>query len=320
MATGTGHDATADLAARLSGVLGGAEVTGLARLSGGASRETWRFEADGSPLILQRQRDGAVRPMTTEVAVLRAAHDGGVAVPEVVVDGGESSALGNSFMVVRAVDGETIARKILRDGEFARARVRLTADIGTAMARLHSLPPQSAPGLVEQDEVATYRRVLDDLGEPHPVFEVAFRWLEANRPVSAERVIVHGDFRLGNVMVDGNGLVAVLDWELAHIGDPMEDLGWVCVKAWRFGGGNPVAGLGSYEELFDAYEAAGRPRPDIDVVRWWEVLGTLKWGIMCITQAASHLNGFARSHELAAIGRRVCENEWDLIGLLKGRV
>ena len=320
MAKGNGHDATADLAARLSAVLGGADVTGLARLSGGASRETWRFDADGAPLILQRQRDGAVRPMTTEVAVLRAAHDGGVAVPEVVVDGGESSALGNSFMVVRAVEGETIARKILRDDEFTHARARLTADIGTAMARLHSLPPRSAPGLVEQDEVATYRRVLDDLGEPHPVFEVAFRWLEANRPASAERVIVHGDFRLGNVMVDGTGLVAVLDWELAHIGDPMEDLGWVCVKAWRFGGGNPVAGLGRYEELFDAYEAAGRPRPDIDVVRWWEVLGTLKWGIMCITQATSHLNGFARSHELAAIGRRVCENEWDLIGLLKGRV
>lgn len=320
MATGTGHDATAELAASLSRVLGGASVSGLARLSGGASRETWRFEADGSPLILQRQRDGAVRPMTTEVAVLRAAHEGGVAVPEVVVDGGASTALGNPFMVVRAVDGETIARKILRDDEFSAARARLTADIGTAMARLHSLPPQSAPGLVEQDEVATYRRVLDDLGEPHPVFEVAFRWLEANRPASTERAIVHGDFRLGNVMVDGNGLVAVLDWELAHVGDPMEDLGWVCVKAWRFGGGNPVAGLGTYDELFDAYEAAGRPRPDIDVVRWWEVLGTLKWGIMCITQAASHLNGLARSHELAAIGRRVCENEWDLIGLLKGRV
>jgi len=320
MATGTGHDSTAELAAGLSGVLGGAHVSGLARLSGGASRETWRFEADGSPLILQRQRDGAVRPMTTEVAVLRAAHEGGVAVPEVVVDGGASTALGNPFMVVRAVEGETIARKILRDDEFSAARARLTADIGTAMARLHSLPPQSAPGLVEQDEVATYRRVLDDLGEPHPVFEVAFRWLEANRPASTERAIVHGDFRLGNVMVDGNGLVAVLDWELAHVGDPMEDLGWVCVKAWRFGGGNPVAGLGTYDELFDAYEAAGRPRPDIDVVRWWEVLGTLKWGIMCITQAASHLNGLARSHELAAIGRRVCENEWDLIGLLKGRV
>jgi aminoglycoside phosphotransferase (APT) family kinase protein len=320
MATGTGHDSTAELAAGLSGVLGGAHVSGLARLSGGASRETWRFEADGSPLILQRQRDGAVRPMTTEVAVLRAAHEGGVAVPEVVVDGGASTALGNPFMVVRAVEGETIARKILRDDEFSAARARLTADIGTAMARLHSLPPQSAPGLVEQDEVATYRRVLDDLGEPHPVFEVAFRWLEANRPASSERAIVHGDFRLGNVMVDGNGLVAVLDWELAHVGDPMEDLGWVCVKAWRFGGGNPVAGLGTYDELFDAYEAAGRPRPDIDVVRWWEVLGTLKWGIMCITQAASHLNGLARSHELAAIGRRVCENEWDLIGLLKGRV
>ncbi|MEY2766389.1 MAG: hypothetical protein RI912_51 [Actinomycetota bacterium] len=319
-ATGSAPDAASVLAGQLSSLLDGATITGLARLSGGASRETWRFDADGSALILQRQRDGAVRPMTTEVSVLRAAHAGGVAVPEVVVDGGDSSALGNSFMVVRAVEGETIARKILRDDEFSAARTRLTAEIGTAMARLHSLPVASAPGLAEQDEVTMYRRVLDDLGEPHPVFEVAFRWLEANRPAEGERAIVHGDFRLGNVMVDGRGLVAVLDWELAHIGDPMEDLGWVCVRAWRFGGGKPVAGLGDYEELFDAYEAAGRPRPDIDVVRWWEVLGTLKWGIMCITQAASHLNGFARSHELAAIGRRVCENEWDLIGLLKGRV
>ncbi|MFM8554316.1 MAG: phosphotransferase family protein [Acidimicrobiales bacterium] len=309
-----------ELADRLSSVLGGAKVGSLVRLSGGASRETWSFTADGRALILQRQRDGAARGMASEAEVLRAARAGGVPVPELVVDGSSSSALRNPFLVVGAVEGETIARKILRDDRFTHARERLTGGIGAAMARLHSIDPSTAPSLVEQDQVSFYRGVLDQLGEPHPVFEVAFRWLEANRPPATAASIVHGDFRLGNVMVDDDGLAAVLDWELAHIGDPMEDLGWVCVRAWRFGGRSPVAGLGTYDGLFDAYEAAGRPRPSADTVRWWEVLGTLKWGIMCIMQASSHLSGMTRSHELAAIGRRVCENEWDLVQLLKGRL
>lgn len=315
-----GNDAVRELAGQLGTVLGGARIENLTRLSGGASRETWMFSADGERMVLQRQRDGSVRGMSTEASVLRAAHAAGVAVPELVVDGGESKALRNPFFIVRAVEGETIARKIQRDEAFAAARRVLTADMGRAMAATHSIPLASVPGLAEQDEIAYYRKVLDDLGEPHPVFEVAFRWLGANRPANTGKSVVHGDFRLGNVMVGESGLTAVLDWELAHIGDPMEDLGWVCVKAWRFGGPKPVAGIGEYEELFDAYESAGRPRPDFEVVRWWEVLGTLKWGIMCIIQAASHLNGLSRSHELAAIGRRVCENEWDLLQLLKGRV
>jgi aminoglycoside phosphotransferase (APT) family kinase protein len=113
-------------------------------------------------------------------------------------------------------------------------------------------------------------------------------------------------------------LRAVLDWELAHLGDPMEDLGWLCVKAWRFGSAPPVAGVGEYQQLFDAYQqASGRP-VDGAAVRWWEVLGTLKWGIICIMQANAHLSGVLRSHELAAIGRRVCENEWDLFVALEG--
>jgi aminoglycoside phosphotransferase (APT) family kinase protein len=108
----------------------------------------------------------------------------------------------------------------------------------------------------------------------------------------------------------------VLDWELAHVGDPMEDLGWLCVKAWRFGVDRPVGGFGEYADLFAAYEDASGRAVDPDVVRWWEVLGTLKWGIMCIAQAFTHLSGTVRSVELATIGRRVCENEWDLLELI----
>jgi aminoglycoside phosphotransferase (APT) family kinase protein len=127
---------------------------------------------------------------------------------------------------------------------------------------------------------------------------------------------VHGDFRLGNFIVGPGGLEAVLDWELAHLGDPMEDLGWLCVKAWRFGARPPVGGFGEYDELFGAYGAAAGVEVDPEAVHWWEVLGTLKWGVMCIMQASTHLNGFSRSVELAAIGRRVCENEHDLLALL----
>ena len=108
----------------------------------------------------------------------------------------------------------------------------------------------------------------------------------------------------------------MLDWELAHLGDPMEDLGWLCVKAWRFGASPPVGGFGEYDDLFGAYAAAAGVKVDPEAVHWWEVLGTLKWGVMCIMQASTHLNGFSRSVELAAIGRRVCENEYDLLELL----
>jgi aminoglycoside phosphotransferase (APT) family kinase protein len=188
--------------------------------------------------------------------------------------------------------------------------------LGKAAARLHQVDPALVPGLVEDDQVHRYTTVLKDLGEPHPVFEAALRWLERNRPDSAASCIVHGDYRLGNMMVNSDGLAAVLDWEIAHIGDPMEDLGWLCVRAWRFGGAFPAAGVGTYDELLDAYASVTGVRPDPDVLRWWEILGTMKWGIICISQAATHLSGIVRSHELAAIGRRVCENEYDLIDLL----
>ncbi len=296
--------------------MGGASITSLQRLTGGASRETWRFHSSGDDLILQRVRPGRPDGLGAEPSVLAAAFAAGVPVPEVIVDGATSTELDLPFMIVRAVGGETIARKILRDDEFSVARKNLVGQLGRAAAQLHRIEPNDVPGLIVEDQIRRYRTALDTVGEPHPVFEATFRWLEQNLPPVTGTSVVHGDYRLGNVMVDNNGLSAILDWELSHLGDPMEDLGWLCVRAWRFGGANPAAGLGPYEELFNAYEAESGIRPDFDVVRWWEILGTLKWGIICISQAHTHLTGLVRSHELAAIGRRVCENEYDLIELL----
>jgi len=307
-----------DLAGTLRDVLGASAVTSLVRLSGGASRDTYRFDADGRSLILQRQRGGYERDMAIEAAALRAAASGHVPVPEVITSSTDASALGASYTILSAVDGETIARKVLRDEQFAEARAVLAGQLGAAAARTHAVDTSGLSGFAADDPLDALRVALDDTGEAHPAFELAFRWLLQHRPAQRPQVLVHGDFRLGNVIVGPEGLRAVIDWELAHLGDPMEDLGYLCVKAWRFGGSLPVGGVGTYTQLFEAYEAAGGGRIDPAEVHWWQVLGTLKWGIICITQAIAHTSGASRSHELAAIGRRVCENEHDLFLALEG--
>ncbi|MET0489720.1 MAG: phosphotransferase family protein [Acidimicrobiales bacterium] len=292
----------------------------LQRLSGGASRETWAFALDGAELILQRERPGGIRTgggMAAEAGLIRAAAAEGVPVADVVATGdGEGDGLGGPWVVARRVDGETIPRRILRDDDFAVARTALTAQCGAALAAIHRVDPERITGLEETDQLRQFRELVDVLEQPHPAFELGFRWLEANRPPPSGRSVVHGDFRHGNLIVGPEGLRAVLDWELAHLGDPLEDLGWLCVRAWRFGGPGPVGGFGEREELYAAYEAAGGRPVAPGVARWWEVLGTLKWGVMCIVQTATHLTGQTRSVELAAIGRRVCENEYDLLALI----
>jgi aminoglycoside phosphotransferase (APT) family kinase protein len=316
----------------LVAALGASHVQGLRRLSGGASRETWAFEADGRPLILQRARPGGVTntALTTEVELLRAALAAGVPVPAVVLSGGEADGdddgnhygdagrLGRSWMVVERIEGETIPRRILRDAEYESARGMLTAQCGRALAAVHSIDRELVSGLDPTDQFERFRELLDAMDEPHPAFELGFRWLERNRPPHRADTVVHGDFRNGNLVVGPDGLRAVLDWELAHLGDPLEDLGWLCVRAWRFGAAPRVGGFGEVDQLVAAYDSApGSPGTvDRDALAWWEAMGTLKWGVMCMLQAATHLSGTVRSVELAAIGRRVCEVEHDLLLLL----
>jgi aminoglycoside phosphotransferase (APT) family kinase protein len=219
-------------------------------------------------------------------------------------------------MILEFIEGETIPRRILRDEHLAEVRPLLAAQCGRALAAIHRIPAVEIPGLAGGDPLEQLRGLLDRLGQPHPAFELGLAWLAETRPARTAETVVHGDFRNGNLIIGPDGIRAVLDWELAHRGDPLEDLGWLCVKAWRFGSSLPVGGFGTIDQLVTAYEAAGGRAVDAGVLRWWQVLGTLRWGIICIVQALTHTTGAVRSVELAAIGRRVCEVEWDLLELL----
>ncbi|MFM8973691.1 MAG: phosphotransferase family protein, partial [Actinomycetota bacterium] len=259
---------------------------------------------------------------STEYALLAAAGAAGVPVPAVRYLLRPADGLGEGF-VMDHVSGETIARRILRDDEFAAARPRLADQCGEIAARIHAVPTDGLPRLPVQDgpsQVDFYRNALDAFGEPHPAFELALRWLDEHAPPPpAAPVLVHGDLRNGNFIVGPEGIRAVLDWELSHLGDPVEDLGWLCVRAWRFGVDDRlVGGFGDLSALLAAYAAAGGAPVSEAELRWWVALGTLKWGVICMSQAFTHLGGAHRSVELAAIGRRVAQTEWDLLDLLDG--
>jgi len=316
-------DRSRDEIATVLGQLLGGSVRDLKRLSGGASRITSSFDLeadDGSirQLILQEQRGHGMVPggrVPIEAILLRAANDVGVPVPHIVAAGAEGG-LDPGWMVVERIEGETIPRKLLRDPRWATARSALTAQCGSALAAIHRIDPDTVPGLPRRDPLRDPLPFLDGLGEVRPCIELGVRWLDVHRQVSDRRVTVHGDFRMGNLLVGPHGLRAVLDWELAHAGDPAEDIGWLCARSWRFGGPGRVGGFGDLPRLLDAYRTAGGEAIDPDRVQWWEVYAAVKWAVICALQAANHLGGATRSVELAAIGRRVCESEWDLILLL----
>lgn len=317
-------DLSTDLAAVLSERAGETvAVEGLRRLSGGASRETWALTAVGAAsgrrdLILQRTRPagGVGAPsMEVEDALLAAAEAAGVPVPATVVRAAEAGPLG-SARVTAAVAGEALGPRLVRAERTEAGRRALAAQMGTALAAIHAIPLEDHPGLDRKDVLEAARSGLDLVGEARPAFELALRWLHDHRPPPTPDAVVHGDFRVGNLLIDGDDLTAVLDWELAHRGDPLEDLGWLCVRAWRFGGDREVGGLADLDDLLAAYREARGVDVDPAHVRWWAAAGTLTWGLICAVQARRHLDGHIRSVELATIGRRVCENEYDLLGLI----
>ncbi len=259
-------------------------------------------------------------PLSTEAALIAAAGSVGVPVPEVVHVCKPSESLGDAVILSR-VEGETLGRRIVRDPDFAEVRASLATQCGQVMSAIHSLPLEGLPALETTgagEVLDRYEALYRATGARRPVLEAAFPWLRGQARPLGRPVLVHGDFRNGNLIIDARrGLAAVLDWELAHLGDPAEDLGWICVNSWRFGGGGAVGGFGVYEDLLAGYADGGGPRIALDALLYWQAMGSLKWAVMCLIMYGIYASGADRSVERAVIGRRTSEAEIDLIGLME---
>jgi aminoglycoside phosphotransferase (APT) family kinase protein len=307
----------------------------LQRLTGGANKTTWSFDADvageRAQFILQlasaRANDAdnplaGVSPHLTadeDARLMIAAVKAGVPAPRVRAILQPDDGLGGGYVTER-VAGETLATKILRDERFAGARATMAKQCGTILAAIHRIPVAEVPFLMRltpAEHIAAQRRIIEYFGFHLPALELGLKWAEKNVPRNARHSVVHGDFRAGNFIVREDGIRCVLDWEIGQSGDPMQDLGWVCVKTWRFGGRKPVGGFGTREDLFEAYEKASGQSVDPAHVRFWEAYGSVRWGIGCLSMG---LRGMEEvGIERCAIGRRIEEPLWDFFNLIEGR-
>ena len=321
---------SAGLARNLPGFV---ELRSCERLSGGASQETYRVTVQtggGERLLAVRRAAGGLTiprapghpGLRTEALLMQCAREAGVPEPEVYWVFDEGDGLGDGF-VMEWLDGETLGARIVRSEELAEVRPRLAFECGEILARIHAidldasglgevLDPLSPELFVEQ----TWER-YQAFDTPQPMIDFTGRWLRENCPRESGRCLVHNDFRNGNIMVSPRGVAAVLDWELAHVGDPMRDLGWICTNSWRFGKSeHPVGGFGSYEDLFAGYESVSDKPVDRSAVKFWEVFGSFWWSVGCLEMANLYRTGPDQSVERPGIGRRSSECQVDCVNLL----
>jgi aminoglycoside phosphotransferase (APT) family kinase protein len=328
-----GMEQVADFAQQFAALIErrlGGEAIDLRRLTGGASLQTWSFDlrhgATVMPLILRRLPPGQAPlmnsvPLATEAAIITEAAEHGVPVANIRLVLDPADGLGEGFVADR-VGGLALPTKILREERFADLRQRLASRFGEILARIHRIPAARVPEL----SVLTATGQLESMERSYlsrpmrsPVFELAFKWLRKrlDRIEGKPLCVIHGDFRLGNIMVDERDVTAVLDWELVHIGDPAEDLGWITVNSWRFGNiGSVVAGVGTLEQLLEGYRSQGGAEIEPERVLFWRALGSLRWGVGCGEMSHAFEQGRDRSIERGMIGRRVSETELDLLDII----
>jgi aminoglycoside phosphotransferase (APT) family kinase protein len=330
------------IAAHLTAHTGGSvEVRALAPLGGGACTDLWlveaRLESGETPRLVLRSDPRTTLPGSLdragELAVVEASRRAGVSTPQGRFYGRGLVRDDAGAYFLDFVDGDTIGRRVTSSPQLEGARALLPMQLGRELARIHSVTPAVEPELFaksrrpfdgdarELDPVAALldfvRGMLEALDEPRPALELALRWLEERRPRRSEVTLVHGDFRTGNFIVGEEGLRAILDWEFARFGTPAEDLAWIQVRDWRFGRlDRPVGGFAAREPFYRAYQEASGRLIDTDEVRWWEILGNVRWALGCLSQGARYLAG-DRDLELIAIARRAVEMEWEALRLIR---
>ncbi len=328
-----------DFVARLAQFLGerfGAQVQieDAKPLSGGASRDTWLFTAvygdQRERLVIRRdlptQMFEQALTRAQEYAVMDAAYRHGVQVAPMRALCEDSRVLGAPFFVMSYRPGISIGTKVIQSPELAAARQVLPRQLAEQLARIHAMPaadlpflPAPPPGVsAAQYTIDQMFVVLDQLGVHNPVWEWSLRWAQRHQPAAPRTTFIHGDFRIGNLLVTEEGLSAVIDWEFAHIGDPDEELGYICMRDWRFGAVDKhFAGLSDRETFLRAYEEASGVTVDRAAVDWWEIMGNIRWGIICMSQANRHLSGQEPSVELASLGRRSAEMQLETLRLIE---
>jgi len=314
-------------------VPGFSELVSAERLSAGASQETYRITivADGirSVLAMRRAAGGVsekpddTRPgLPVEAELMRVAKAAGVPEPTIIEVLDPADGLGLGF-IMEWLDGETLGSRILRSDELAQIRPKLAFQCGEILAKIHAIDPHET-GLVEhltvvptEDFVRRMWEQYHEFASPQPMIDFTARWLLDHLPPDDEPQLVHNDFRNGNFMVTPDGISAVLDWEVAHLGDPIRDLGWICTNSWRFGRRDlPVGGFGERGDLLDGYESVSGIRVSEEHVHFWEVFGSFWWAIGCINMAHHWRTGPDQTVERPGIARRSSECQVDCVNLL----
>lgn len=307
-----------------------AMIDGLESATLGGSNRTVLFnlhEAGSQRRLVLRQETYALAqspflPPHSQYRLLELAYNAEIPVPEPIFELDDDDGLGRGY-IVTFVGGETLPKRLTNDSTYARARKYFAAQCGEILAVLHSLDVADGAFLEDvpdsMDPLGAQTARYDSYEEIHPAIELGLRWLNLNKPSKSHRRLLHGDFRNGNLILDPDGIRAVLDWECAHIGDPMEDIGWLCTRSWRFDHPDrPIGGIGTKEEFAAAYHANGGAKIDFEAVNWWKIFGLVRWAVLNIMQAHGHLTGARRALPFAACGRNTCTIEYDLMMTLGG--
>lgn len=310
----------------------GSTLASCSQLTAGASQQTFRLTVESSSgeqslYAMRRGQPGLESssygqlPPSLEVELLHLAAAGNVPVPEIHCVLAAEDGLGDGY-IMEWLEGETMGQRIIKAPELAEARKSLAFECGQSLARIHALPVSDSLA-TKLHKVSPERLVRETwdayiaLDTPQPMIDFTAQWLLNHLPKNSRSTLVHGDFRNGNLMVTPTGIKAVLDWELCHIGDPMRDLGWLCVNSWRFGNRSlPVGGFGKVEDLIAGYESISNQHVDLDALRFWEVFGSFWWSITTLGMAQTWRTGETPSVERPVIGRRSTEAQMDCVNLL----